>query len=107
LAVEQQNVMPTGLSCFAAEKTDVAVWKELLGQAQQCEQLSKGRKSMRKLMLQLYGGHSAYHDAKAHTRLTHAHKVCCHLGSDMISSHCATCLLSASSAAFLHTMMTS
>jgi len=76
LAVEQQNVMPTGLSCFVAEKTDGAVWKELLGQAQQCEQLSKGRKSMRKLMLQLYGGHSAYHDAKAHTRLTHAHKVC-------------------------------
>ena len=64
---------------FAAEKTDVAVWKELLGKAQQCEQLNKGRKSMRKLMIQLYGGHSAYHDAKAHTRLTHAHKVCYHL----------------------------
>lgn len=71
--------MLTGLSCFAAEKTDVAVWKELLSKVQQCEQLSKGRQSMRKLMLQLYGGHSAYHDAKARTRLTHAHKVCCHL----------------------------
>ncbi|KAL0024070.1 hypothetical protein WJX79_002966 [Trebouxia sp. C0005] len=57
-----------------AEKTDVAVWKELLSKVQQCEQLSKGRQSMRKLMLQLYGGHSAYHDAKARTRLTHAHK---------------------------------
>ena len=78
-AFEQQNVTLTRFPCFAAEKTDVAVWKELLGKAQQCEQLSKGRKSMRKLMLQLYGGHSAYHDAKAHTRLTHAHKVCCHL----------------------------
>ena len=55
--------------------TGVAAWKAGLSEALQCEQLSKSRVSMRKLMLQLYGGHSAYHDAKAHTRLYHAHKV--------------------------------
>ncbi len=59
----------------AAEKSDVVAWKEVLSEAQRCEQLGKGRKSLRKLMLLLYGGHSAYHDAKAHTRLAQAHKV--------------------------------
>ena len=61
----------------AIEANDVAEWKEALSQAQQCEQLSKGRKPMRKLMLQLYGDHSAYHDAKAHTRLVQAYQASC------------------------------
>ena len=53
----------------------MAEWKDVLSDAQQCDQLGKGRKPLRKLMLQLYGGHSAYHDAKANTRLTQAYKV--------------------------------
>ena len=60
----------------AMQAGDVVEWKEALSQAQQCEQLSKGRKPMRKLMLQLYGDHSAYHDAKAHTHLVQAYQVC-------------------------------
>lgn len=40
-----------------------------------CEQLGKGKKPMRKLLLHIYGGHTAYHDAKAHARLTQTHKV--------------------------------
>lgn len=48
----------------------------MLSEAQQCDQLAKRRKPMRALMLHIYGGHTAYHDAKAHTRLILAHKVC-------------------------------
>lgn len=59
----------------AAQADDSAEWKAVLSDAQQLERLSKGRKPLRKLMLQLYGDHSAYHDARAHTRLVQAHQV--------------------------------
>ena len=61
--------------CVAAEGGNAPAWKEVLGQAQQSEQLSRGRKPLRKLMLMLHGDHTAYHDAKAHIRLVQAYKV--------------------------------
>ena len=59
----------------AAQGSKVEEWQEVLSGAQQCDQLARRRKPVRKLMLHIYGGHTAYHDAKAHTRLTLAYKV--------------------------------
>lgn len=72
--------------CAAAECSKAGEWKEALSEAQQCDQLAKRSKPMRKLMLHIYGGHTAYHDAKAHTRLTLAYQVCilwmpCHMAT--------------------------
>ena len=65
------------IACWgAAQGSKVEEWKEALSETQQCDQLAKRRKPVRKLMLHLYGGHTAYHDAKALTRLTLAYKVC-------------------------------
>ena len=65
------------IACWgAAQGSKVEEWKDMLSEAQQCDQLAKRRKPMRALMLHIYGGHTAYHDAKAHTRLILAHKVC-------------------------------
>lgn len=60
----------------AAQGNKVEEWKEVLSGAQQCDQLARRRQPVRKLMLHIYGGHTAYHDAKAYTRLTLAYKVC-------------------------------
>lgn len=70
------NVLLHERSCGAAESSMVGEWKVALSEAQHCDQLAKTRKPMRKLMLHIYGGHTAYHDAKAQNRLTLAYKVC-------------------------------
>ena len=52
-----------------------AEWKDVLSRAQQCEALGQGRKQLRKLMVALYGGHSAYHDTKARFRIDSTYQV--------------------------------
>ena len=46
-----------------------------MSKAQQCEALGQGRKALRKLMIIVYGGHSAYHDTKTGLRIEAAHQV--------------------------------
>ena len=74
----KQSMTSSPTCCATGKASNVAEWKEVLSEAQMCEQLAKGRKPMRTLLLHIYGGHTAYHDAKAHTRLTQAHKVGLH-----------------------------
>lgn len=62
-------LVPEVLTHLAGEGADAARWKAVLAEAQQCEVLGHGKKALRKLTIAVFGGHSAYHDMKARSRI--------------------------------------